>query len=122
MKTVILDTNFLLIPVQFKIDIFSEIPNILEDKVEFVVPDKVIEELKRLRESKGKDSIAASVALTLLKKRKIRVVKISWPVDRSLLEFDNVIVATNDKVLRRRLKAKGIRTIYLRSKKYLEVG
>ena len=122
MKTVILDTNFLLIPVQFKVDIFSEIPNILEDEVEFVVPDKVIEELKRLRESKGKDSIAASVALTLLKKRKIRVVKISWPVDRSLLEFDNVIVATNDKVLRRRLKAKGIRTIYLRSKKYLEVG
>ena len=125
MKRVLLDTNFLLLPVQFKLDIFSLIPEVLEDKVEFFVVSNVIEELKQLAKSKGKDGRASNVTLSLLKTRKVEVIKTGGKsCDDALTKVakdKGMIVATNDKELRKRLKSMGVKTIYLRSKKYLEV-
>ena len=47
-----LATNFLLIPVQFKVDIFSEIARIITFEYKLLVLDKTIEELKSIVETR----------------------------------------------------------------------
>lgn len=125
MKKIILDTNFLTIPVQFNLDIFEEIDRIIEEEYELATTDGVIEELEKLAKSKGKDAIAARVGLELVKKKNIRIIKTSEKnTDEYILKISdkNTIVATNDQVLKQRLKHKNVKTIYLRSKKYLEIS
>lgn len=125
MKKIILDSNFLTIPYQFNIDIFEEINRIMEEDYELITLDGVIEELEELKKSKGKDAIAAKIGLELIKKKNVKVIKTREKnVDNTIIKIadKNTIVATNDKELRQRLKNKNIKTIYLRNKKYLEIG
>jgi len=127
MRTVILDTNFLLLPVQFKIDIFSEISDLLEEKVEFIVFDSTLKELSEISKSKGKDGTAARVALKLLEEGNIRIIKgQSKNVDNDIISYckqnKNTLVATNDATLRKKLKRIGVRVIFLRGRKKLDYG
>ena len=46
MAKIILDTNFLMIPAQFNVDIFSEIHRICDFKYELYIIDKTIDELR----------------------------------------------------------------------------
>ena len=48
MRNIILDTNFLMIPLQFKVDIFSEIERICNFKYELLVPEASVKELENL--------------------------------------------------------------------------
>src|SRR3989338_2216273 len=67
--TIVLDTNFLLIPGQFKVDIFRELERIIDAPYRLVVLDATIDELKELRDkkgAKGKDKDAAKLALKLV--------------------------------------------------------
>jgi len=123
MKKIILDTNFLTIPYQFNVDIFEEIDRIMEEDYELITLDKVVEELKRMK--KGKDAVAARIGLELIKKKNIKVIKTNEKkVDNAIVKLANkdTIVATNDKVLRERIKNKNVKVLYLRSKKHLEMG
>lgn len=125
MKRIILDTNFLTIPHQFKVDIFEEIDELMEEDYEITTLDCIVEELKRMSKSKSKDAVAAKVGLDLIKKKKVKVIKTSEKkVDKVILEMadKDTVVATNDRVLRQKLKNKNVRTVYLRSKKRLEMG
>ena len=55
MKKIILDTNFLLIPSQFNVDIFTEIDRICLFKYKLCVLDETINELNSIIEKqKGK--------------------------------------------------------------------
>ncbi len=125
MKRVILDTNFLLIPMKFNVDIFSEIDRICLFNYKLYVLDKTIDELgKIIEKQKGKDKEAAKIALQLVKKKDINKIKTKeGKVDElilSLLDKD-CILATQDKLLRRKALKKGVRTILLRQKKYLSL-
>ena len=123
MKKIILDTNFLTIPQQFKIDIFEEIDRIMEEKYELVTLDKVVEELKKMK--KGKGAVAAKIGLELIKKKNVKVIKTDdKKVDNAIFKLanKNMIVATNDRILRERVKNKNVKVLYLRSKKHLEMG
>jgi len=120
MKKIILDTNFLTIPYQFNIDIFEEIDRVVEGDYELTTLDCVVEELKKLEKSRGKDAAAARVALTLIKEKNVKVIKTGEKnVDIKIYRManKNTIVATNDKELRQRLKNKNVKVLYLRSKK-----
>jgi rRNA-processing protein FCF1 len=120
MKRIILDTNFLTIPYQFSIDIFEEIDRVVEGDYELTTLDCVLEELKKLKKSTGKDAAAAKVALILIKEKNIKVIKTGEKnVDIKIYRMadKNTIVATNDRNLRRRLKNKNVKVLYLRSKK-----
>lgn len=123
MKKIILDTNFLLLPSQFNVDIFSEIDRICLFKYKLYVLDKTIDELKNITErKKGKHKQAAKIALLLIKKKKIDIIKTKQgKVDELILELLNkdYILATQDNILRKKAVKKGIKTIFLRSKKYL---
>jgi len=125
MKKIILDSNFLTIPYQFNIDIFEEIDRIMEEEYELMTLDGVIEELKKIKKSKGKDAVAASIGLELIKKKNVRIIKTDEKsVDNAIIKIadKDTIVATNDRELRQKLKNKNVKSIYLRNKKYLEMG
>ena len=117
---IILDTNFLLVPSQFKVDIFSEINNICNFKYSIYILDKTVDELNKIvDEQKGKHKEAAKLALKLIKFKKIKIIRTKeGSVDDLLLEQDAVI-ATQDKALIKKLKNNKKKVIQLRQKKYL---
>jgi len=123
MKKIILDTNFLLIPIQFKIDIFTEIDKICLFKYKLYIVDKTIGELERIVENqKGKHKFAAKIAMQLIKKKKIPQIKTKeGHVDDLILELldKDTILATQDALLRRKALKKGVKVILLRSRRYL---
>jgi hypothetical protein len=124
MKKIILDTNFLMIPYQFKVDIFDEIRRIVEGEYELVTLAGVVKELERIKKSKGKSAAAAKIGLELIKAKNVKVINSdSEKVDNKIIELSdkNTIVATNDIELKKILKNKKIKIIYLRSRKYLEM-
>lgn len=117
---IILDTNFLLIPSRFKIDIFSEINRICDFSYSLYVLDKTIGELEKIAvKQKGKHKQAAKLALKLIKAKRLKKIRTeAGNVDDILLKQDAVI-ATQDKALIRRLKKAKKKVIQLRQKKYL---
>jgi hypothetical protein len=123
MKRIILDTNFLLIPIQFKIDIFTEIDKICLFKYKLYIVDKTIDELEKIiKKQKGKHKFAAKIGLQLVKKKKISKIKTKeGHVDDLILELldKDTILATQDALLRRKALKKGVKVIFLRSTKYL---
>ncbi len=128
MKILILDTNFLMIPYQQRVDIFREIDRIIVARYELIVPGGVISELQRIQEDgSGSDRIAAKVALELIKDRDRHIKRIEshGNVDEFILEFavNNIdsVVCTNDKELKRRLRKFRVPVIYLRGKNRLEL-
>lgn len=124
--TVVFDTNFLTVPAQFGVDIFTEAERILERKVTFIVLDSIIEELKRnLANTQGAEAVKFRVALDLLERCNVVDYRGALvPVDDQVLEFcksNNGILATNDRELRKRATAQGIPVLHLRSKKRLDL-
>ena len=124
MKKVILDTNFLLLPGLFKIDIFEEIRKVMNDKYELYIIDGTIAELNKIidKKNKSKDKLNAKIGLELIKQKKVKKIKSSERnVDEALVNLsdENTIVATSDKVLKQRLRKKNINLITLRKKQYL---
>ncbi|MFC1728240.1 PIN domain-containing protein [Nanoarchaeota archaeon] len=124
MEKILLDTNFLMIPAQFKVDIYSEIERIADFKYELYVLDKSITELENIiKERKGRTKEQAKLSLQLLKSKKPKVLKTTSElhVDRIILDLGGYIVATQDLALKRALKAKRVKIITLRQKKYLVI-
>jgi len=122
MKRIVLDTNFLTIPYQFKVDIFEEFNRLIDEKYELVTLDSVINELKKLSKRKSKDAIAARIGLELIKSKKIKIIKSEAEnTDTALLKMSdkNTIIATNDKLLIQKLKKDKRKVLRLKQKKYL---
>jgi len=124
---VILDSNFLFVPSQFKLDIFEELEKLLNRRFEPVILSSTRRELQGLA---GSDSpkVARQAKLALRLAGRCRVV----PVEKGLKEtYDDVIVrvsadwkfpvATNDGNLKRRLRAIGVPVIFLRQRRRLEI-
>jgi rRNA-processing protein FCF1 len=128
-KQIIIDTNFLLIPGQFMVDIFSEIDRIINEPYELCVVDKSLKELEKLTEAgKTKDKAAAKLAIILSRQKNLKTLQSSilqlssYADDVIVKKADkNTYVATQDKALRERLRAKGAKIIGLRQKKHLVV-
>ena len=121
MKKIILDTNFLLIPAQFRVDIFEEIKRIADFPYQLCILDKTIDELKKIqKEQRGKHKAAVRLALQLVRRKPVKVIKTTSNklVDDLLVEHSKkgAIIATQDIGLKRRLKKP---YIVLRQKKYL---
>ena len=121
---IFLDTNFLMIPVKFGVDIFSEMDRIIDEKYELVTVEPVVKELEFISQGRGKDAKAAKVGLELIKRKKIKVVKTKEKsADKSLIELsEGNAVATLDVELKKKLMKIGRKVIYLRAKKYLVLG
>jgi rRNA-processing protein FCF1 len=115
MRTVVLDTNALLMPFEIRINLDLALQELLGD-VRCVVPGPLIGELKHL------DHKFANAALELARKYEIVQTKASG--DESVLEAAQVndgYILTNDKELRSKARKLGIPLIYLRSGTHLIV-
>ena len=127
MKKVLLDTNFLLIPEQFGVDIFSEIDALLTEGYELCTIDMVIDELEGLTvKGSGKDKAAAKLGLSLLEAKNVRVLKTEKHLntDKMIVETaksPDFVVATQDQALKRDLKENKVQIVVLRQKKHLEL-
>ncbi len=122
-KEVFLDTNFLLIPLQFKIDIFSELDRLMDYQQEITTGTPVLTELKKITKNKGTKGMAAKFALKLItvnkEHGKIKVVKGTMPADDWIVEHakeTGAIVCTNDIELKKRLLGIKTRVISLKSR------
>ena len=119
---ILLDTNFILVPAQFKVDIYAEINRVCPSTCELYVLDKSLQELDNIiKTSKGRQKAAARLAKAIFEAKKPKTLKTTSKdyVDDIILGLDGYIVATNDKVLRSQLKKKGVTTITLRQKNHL---
>jgi rRNA-processing protein FCF1 len=123
---VVLDSNFLILPLTLRLDIFSEIERLLPGRVEFLVVSSVRKELEKLSSKKTEIGRRATFALELLD-RCIYVnldLEQRMTVDEALVEFarkKKVIVATSDMPLRKKLRDINVPVIYVRDYSRLEL-
>lgn len=125
MKKIIIDTNFLMIPYKYRVDIFSEFNRICDFNYKLIVFERTIHELRRIIEKQaGREKKAAQFALKLIGLKGVSMLKSgNTDVDSLILENlnDDTIIATQDAALKRELLKKGTSVIILRQKKYLEM-
>jgi len=122
---VLLDTSILLAPPRFRVDVFEEAGRVLEAQPEFYVSTRVLEELGRLREEASPGfSRELEVAMALARRCRVLVDESAGPVDDSLIQLAStrgLVLATADGELRRRARRRGVRVLYLRQRRYLEL-
>jgi rRNA-processing protein FCF1 len=110
---VILDTNMLLVPFQFSINLDKSIHDLL-GTVEVVVPSSVLLELEGLAQENSKAKSAIKFA------KKYNVVEVKEKGDRGIMEaihkFEDrkVYIATQDRNLCRKIRKMGYEVIILR--------
>jgi len=113
-KTVVLDSNALMMPFKFKVDIDSEILRLL-GKVDVVVPSCVIDELEKLTapEAKGARKFA----------QRYRIVPCKNKGDKGVIETAKELraaVVTNDQELIEILRKSSIPVIRMRGRQRLD--
>ncbi len=113
---VIIDTNGLMIPGQFGLDIFSELERLGFDSC-FVTRASVRELEKIYSLGRGKDRVAAKIALSLLER--CTIIERNGFADDIIadlaIEMDAAVL-TNDIELKKRLCSKGVTIVYLQDK------
>ncbi|MFA5141381.1 MAG: PIN domain-containing protein [Candidatus Woesearchaeota archaeon] len=123
MRKILLDTNFLLIPQMFRVDIFEEIRRICDFNYELCVLKQTIDELNKIiKEDKPKHQLAARIGLGLIKAKDLKIVsqKEGYTDDVIVrLAKEDYIIATQDKELKNRLNLINAEYITLRQMKYL---
>lgn len=136
---IIIDANFLLMPIQFKLNIFEEIRHLIPGEIRYVILPEVINELKkkaeRERGNKFKLEVSSSLSfLDMIKKKSPQLfIEIKYkinqklPVDDIIIEVakklskndTSVYIATNDKGVKIKAQNSGIPTIFMRQGKFL---
>ncbi len=113
---VIIDTNGLMIPGQFGLDIFSELARLGFDS--YLVTKASVEELEKIySRGRGKDKVAAKIALSLLDR--CRIIEKNGFADDIITDLAvemDAAVLTNDIELKKRLCSKGVTIVYLQDK------
>lgn len=112
--------------IQLGVDVVEELKILLPSYYDLIVPSLVINELANLKKkAKGKDKIASSIALQIAKSNSFKTVEIekTGHVDNLLLNYctKEDVLCTNDKILRKRARKRGITVVYLRQHRFLEV-
>ncbi len=135
---IILDSNFILLPFQFKVDYLNEIRLNLEGEVEFIIFKQILNELeaKQVREpnvTKFQREFKSGLSyleknrnkydITFLDETKKAIETTDDFLLRKAIELkiENqlIFLATNDSILRKKAGEFGLNSIFLRQKKYL---
>ncbi len=124
---VILDSNALFVPLEFKIDIFQELRHLLNRNLDFILLSAVKAELELLARKESPTMRRQAIyALRLAEKCKYVPIDVS-----NKLTTDDVIVKiakdwdspvfTNDRTLKKRLRDISVPVIYVRQKSRLDI-
>ena len=124
-EKIVLDTNFLLIPARFKVDIFSELRRVLDVNYSLCIPDLCLAELRKISAGKGKAAREAKLGLQLVRQKGISILKTGRKghtddVILELAEKERFITATQDLRFAKRLSYKGLSVIFFTNKGSLE--
>jgi len=124
---VIVDSNALFVPLQFKIDIFAELEHLLKRRFKLILISAAKRELETLA-AKGTPKMRREAAFALKLSQKCTLVETKT---HPLMDTDNAIakiaadekaiVFTNDEQLRKRLRDISVPVIYVRQKSRLEI-
>lgn len=120
---IILDTNFLLTMVRYKIHGLDEIKTKI--KCKFFTMSRVMFELEALGKREKKIAKELLLVKQIIKVNDIKIIdSTTEDVDAELLEKskEGNIIATNDKNLRDRIKKAGGKSIYIRSLNFIETS
>lgn len=108
---VLIDTNFILTCIKRKLDFISLSEQLFSEKIDFIIPEEVLDELKKLSKRKGEkteDKSAAETAIKFAKEAKLKTFSLkSKNVDDGIVDYakkNNVIIATMDRALKQRVK------------------
>ena len=124
---VILDSNALFVPFQFKIDIFECLEQLLTRRLEFILLSPVKRELESLAK-RGSLKMRKNALYALKLAEKCKYVEVDSPP--STLADDVIVkiaeewkspVFTNDRQLKKRLRDISVPVIYVRQKSRLEI-
>ena len=124
---VILDSNALFVPFQFKIDILDALEQLLERSHELILISPVKRELEALAK-KGSPKMRKNALYALKLAEKCSYVEVDAPA--SALADDIIVeiakewkspVFTNDRQLKKRLRDISVPVIYVRQKSRLEI-
>jgi len=131
---VILDANFILVPAQLKIDIYSQLGGLGIEPYELVVFHATLIELEqKIKQDITQRSLQREFRLAqqLLQAHSYRMIEKErnytqsvddWLIDRALelkSQGNNVYLATNDKELRQKCRHHEIKAIFVRNLKKL---
>ncbi|MBI5884927.1 hypothetical protein HZB89_02400 [archaeon] len=118
---IVLDANMLLNAVDFRIDLAEEINALLQGRKEYFVPGQVVGELGFLAERKRKLRVNAVLAKKWIERHAVEIKVAAENADDALLALaeKGFIVASNDRELKKRIKAVNGKMIVLRGKKKL---
>ncbi len=124
---IILDSNFLFVPVQFKLDIFEGIMNLFNQNYESIVLSTTIDELRSIVE-RGAPKLRKQAEMALKLAEKCDLIKVdSKPRETNddviirMAKQMKCLVATNDSELKKRLRNISIPVVYVRQKSRLEL-
>ncbi len=120
---IVIDTNSLIYAAKEKVDVITELKKMGFTKI--IIPNEVLKELEFIqtdKKQKGADKNAAKLAIQIIKFSKVDTVYLGrGHPDDKILEFavaKNFSVLTNDKILKKRLKAESVQ-IFTISKKLI---
>jgi rRNA-processing protein FCF1 len=90
-------------------------------RYELFTISSVVDELSKIARTTSREGKCAKIALQLIEKRRVEILKADGKADETILRLADkrTAVATNDRALRKLLKARGTKTIYIKSKKHL---
>ncbi len=111
MKRIVLDTDFILEALKNRIDVKVELARIMDYNYEICVLDRTLDELKGKKGEK--------LARTFIEGLKIIETSRDKSVDELLFGLNDIIVATQDRELKEKLKNRDIAVITIRQRKFL---
>jgi rRNA-processing protein FCF1 len=124
---IIIDSNFLFVPAQFKLDIFEGIMNLLNQRYESIVLSTTLDELRNIME-RGAPKLRKQAEMALKLAEKCLIVNVDRKPGETnddviirVAEQKKCLVATNDAALRKRLRDISIPVVYVRQKSRLEL-
>ncbi|RMD45985.1 hypothetical protein D6829_00665 [Candidatus Pacearchaeota archaeon] len=123
---ILLDTNFIITCAKEGID-FERLANeIIDEKIEWIVPQEVLNELGNLKDRRGvkvKDRLASKIGFEILSRIKPKVVELGCRsnVDIGIINYilgTDIVLATLDREMK---KKTGNRILTIRARKKLEL-
>ena len=124
---ILFDTNFLMIPLRFGVDVFEEAERVLNQPPEYYVTRSVLKEIAQLKQDAGPSFVKElSFAEKIAERCRVLEVEVEdgESVDDSILqtaENNRFIVGTTDAELRKKLRDAGVKVLVLRQRRYLEL-
>jgi len=110
---ILLDTSFLMLPFEKRVDIYEEIKYGLGNPELFTL-SVCINELEKLNKA----------AIDLLEKKGVKIIESKGSADKALIKVaskERMVLATIDRKLKEIAKRKGVRVVFFRKKRSLEV-